>query len=414
MKSTNFIIFILIFVLVFVFTMAASASAGLLRIESKTFMSNRLGDDLKNETPLFEEFQTNYIDSTQKIRFDFDFGYTYDFSKKVYNLDLNQLHFEKEIAPHFQLSVGRNFDTNHIIKSSIVDSVALDYSSENHQLKTGTLFGLIRNYEFDKYLGSAPIYSWYLTYRTDDNHPWTFALTLDDVNYSQFNRLHYQSAKTSIKKEFTNTDIFASLQNSLSFKNSYRREIGINYYPHYDWTMGFTFSQFEKNKNEGVEKSIFNSFSVGQIQSITTHLGHTFNPDLYWGMSFEIDQYPIQLDQYKNGGKLSSNLNYSLFHTVTNSEIFLLKSYGGEAFGFNLRGNYKYSDYLSLILEDEWVTYQKITSEKNQAFTVRAGLGTQLFGNVKLEILGDRSSNNFYAEDWSLLMRLKIIDWREI
>jgi hypothetical protein len=389
--------------------------AGLLRVESNTFFAKRTGDDLNSETPLFEEFQTSYVNQEKKQQFNFDFGYSYDFSRSVYKLDLNQLNFQTDLAKSAaHLSVGRTFESFHLVKSSVVDSVAIDYKLFNDQVKTGVQLGLLRNYEFDKYSGKAPVYTWFTDYKSQEKFPMTFGLKFEHADYSDFSRSRYQTVKAVAKKEFENKEVYGNFQKGLSFSNSFRREVGINFYPRYDWTYGFSYQEFQKNSKEGFEQSIFNTFSMGKIHEYAASVGHTFSAKLYSGLSLMLDEYPVQKFENTRGYKTNWNLNYNLENLFVKGDVFYMKSFGGHAYGYNANGQYTYNDYLDLLLENEWVKYSKVTSEKNLASLIRFGGGTRKFKPFNVQVLSEVSSNNFYSEEWAFLVRLTFVDWREI
>jgi hypothetical protein len=399
----------------FIILFSFDCSAGLLRIESNTFFAKRTGDDLKSETPLFEEFQTTYFSQEKKLKLNFDFNYSYDFSREIYNLDLNQLNIDAEVPDtkvHF--SAGRSFETYHLIKSSTVDSLSVDYKLLNDQLRTGILIGVLRNYEFDKYSGKAPVYTWFSDYKTIERYPLTFGFKVESSDYTEFSRSKYQTVKTSLKKELNNSDIFFNYQQGLNFSESFQRELGINFYPQYDWMYGIQFQEIKKNKKEGFEQSIFNSFSLGKVQEVTANVGHAFSSKLYTGLSLSIDQYPVQKDEYTTGHKINCNINYQLNELAIKSDFFILKSFGGKAYGYNLNGQYSFNDKFDFLLENEWVDYNKITSAKNQAELFRIGFGTHAIAPYRIQALTEISSNNFYSEEWAFLLKLTFVDWREI
>lgn len=395
--------------------LSINSFAGLLRIESNTFFAKRTGDDLKSESPLFEEFQTTYVGQENQLKFDFDFGYTYDFNKALYNLDLNQLNFQSDIPKtDVHVSAGRTFETYHLIKSSTVDSVAVDYKLFNNQLKTGVLFGLLRNYEFDKYTGKAPVYTWYGDFKTAERYPITVGLKFEDADYSDFARSKYQTAKISLKKELQNAEVYGNYQKALTFGSSFRKTLGLNFYPAYDWNYGLEVQEYQKNKMEGFEQSIFNTFSLGKMRELTTSLGHAFSSKFYSGLSLSYDEYPLQINEKTTGEKIDWNTNFRTQSLGIKTDVFYLKSFGGNAYGYNVNGQYSYNDFIDLLMENEWVKYQKITSEKNKAGMIRFGAGTHAIAPFRIQALGEVSSNNYYSEEWAFLLRLTIADWREI
>jgi hypothetical protein len=394
---------------------AESSLAGLLRIESNTFMANRTGDDLKSETPFYEEFKTSYLNQEKKLKVDFDFGYSYDFSRQVYNLNLNQLNFESDIGKsNGHVSVGRTFESYHLVKSSTVDMLALDYGFFENRIKTGVLIGLLRSYDFDKSSGSAPVYSVYTNFKSLDQFPIKASVKFQYEDYSGFSRAKYQTVKTTLKKEFKNLNTYLNLQKGISFNDSFRNEVGLDYFPFYDWSYSLSASEYQKNKKEGFEQSIFNSFSLGKVQEVSGSIGHTFTPKLYSGMSLAVATYPIQRNQDTTGEKVDWSTNYQISQFAFKTSLYYLKSFGGKAYGYHLNGDYNLNDIWNLILENEWVKYSKITSERNMANLVRLGSGYKFNKNTNIEALGELSNNNFYSKELAFLLRLNFMNWREI
>ena len=138
----SFLIFILANIL------SPLAFAGVFRLQSDTYLSQRRGDDLKTETPFFESFSANYLNEKKDGQFDFNFSFYYDFAKQAYDMSLHQLDARIAFAEQRgSVSFGRSFQTYHLIKASTVDSLALDYSFFEGRLKTGVLLGLLRQFE---------------------------------------------------------------------------------------------------------------------------------------------------------------------------------------------------------------------------------------------------------------------------
>lgn len=405
-------------IVLIIFAKAFDANAGMLRVESNTFYTDRMGDDLRRERPFYEEFQSVFQDSERGLSFNFNFGLAYDFSQQRYNFDLNQLSGEVELVKDSVfLGLGRSFESHHLIKSSIMDSVFVDGNFWDKKLRTGAMMGVLRNFEFDEAHSEAPVVALYADFNTQEIYPLYAQVRYENVNYHSLGRAQYQTLKLGANKELKsslNSKLYFNIEKGLSFSQSYRYEAGVDFYPRYDWSYGLQYQLYQRSSKEGLEKSIFNTFSLGEIKEYTAKVGKMFDSRLYGALSLQLDQYPLQQDQDTTGNRQQLSVSYQVDKLEIGNDLFHIKSFGGKAQGIRSLLDYAINDYFDLLLENEYIRYQKKTSAKNSAHAARVGMGSDFFRPFKSQVLAEYTRNNFYSEEWAVLVKLNFIQWSEI
>jgi len=398
----------------FIFFCSLNVYGGLLRVESDSFFSRRIGDDLKNESPFYHELEMNYRED-KKWSGNFDFNYSYDFSKKIYSVDFNQLNLSVDsLYPGLRFSAGRVFDTKYLIKSSIVDSISLEYDLTDYHLIIGSMIGYLRNFEIDKYSKKAPVYTVYSSFKSPEIYPFSSTLKFEHTDYSEFNRFKNDSLFWSLRKDFVSYQIFGQVKKGLSQKEVESKTIGVEYYPRYDWYSGVSIVSTTKNAFDGFSKSLFSQFSVGKSEEFNLNLGHHFNHHFASGLTVGFTRYLVQSDQFTNGQKVDWSIDFHPTNFFIKANVFYINSFGGKAFGHKIESEYEFNDTIMAIFENEWVDYKKITSAKNQAIYYRFGAGLNMFRPFKLQALSEVRSNNFFKEEMSFLMRLNFVNWSEL
>lgn len=403
-------------VLVLLFPLCGEA--GLMRVQSDTYYSQRKGDDKKIEMPLYEQFSVSYLTETRQESFDVDFSYAYDFEKRTYDFDLYQLNGQFEFAQKkAKLAVGRSFQTYRLIRSSVVDSVSSSYLFNEDRVEAGVLLGKARQFELDRDDEEANIGAVFVDYKTTDVFPWKIGARLENRDFSTVHRENYTWGKTSLRKEwpiYLHPEVSLVLEKNLNNVSSYRHELGADFYPSLDTTYGFRVQQYRMNERESWEDPISSVFSRSEIQEMSLTFGHKGSANWYYGGDAAVDIYEVEPGRSTTGGKLEALVRWQREGQFVELNAFKFSGFGGWALGEKLRWVHPLSDKMEWEVSQEYVEYEKITSARSAASSTQVGFATWLWKHCRLWVAGEYNRNNFYSQDISFLSRLTIYDWREM
>ncbi|MBV2167996.1 MAG: hypothetical protein KUL82_04735 [Bdellovibrio sp.] len=405
-------IFLLLFLGPFV------SQAGLMRVQSDTYYSQRKGDDKKTEMPLYEQFSVSYLTDTRQESFDIDFSYAYDFEKRNYDFDLYQLNGQFEFAQKkAKLSVGRSFQTYRLIRSSVVDSISSSYLFFEDRAEAGVLLGKARQFELDRDEEEANISAVFVDYKTADVFPWKWGARVENRDFSAVQRENYTWGKASLKKEWPvslHPEISLVAEKNLGNTSSYRHEMGVDLYPSIYTTYGVRLQQYRMNADESWEDPISSIFSRSEIREMSLTFGHKWNANWYSGGDVAVDTYDVEPGRSTTGGKLEALVRWQTEGQYVEFNAFRFSSFGGWALGEKVRWVHPLSDKMEWEMSQEYVEYEKITSARSAASSTQLGFATWLWKHCRLWVAGEYNRNNFYSQDISFLSRLTIYDWREM
>jgi hypothetical protein len=389
---------------------------GIFRLQSDTYLSREKADDLTSESPLYEQFTAAYLDEERAKQFDFNFSYYYDFEKKNYNFNIHELEGRfafNDKRGHF--SLGRSFQTYHLISSSVVDSVTVDYSFLQNRLRVGSLLGFVRRLEVDDGSQSARLANVFADYDTDEVFPWHWGVRLETRDYSNNDRSIQNWGKLSLRKELAvqlHPEIIAVNEQNLQLTDSYRQEFGVNIYPSIQSMYGIRVHYYNMNSTEGFEDPIYTVFADGRLTEYSLLSAYSWG-SWYTGLDFGYDEYLRSQNALSTGNRAEWTLRYASDRLSVENAVFNIVSYGGWATGHRTSAQYPLPKHMQLEVSSENVRYSKITSEKNTASSTRAGVKISM-GNTNLWLAQELRSNNFFSQDLRFLAQLTIYDWREL
>ncbi|GIL17407.1 MAG: hypothetical protein BroJett040_11580 [Oligoflexia bacterium] len=395
--------------------LSSIAEAGLLRTQSETYFSQRTGDNKKLETPIYEQFSATYLTTARTGQFDMNFGYYYDFSKNIYDFDLHLLkgdfHFDQS-----HLSMGRQFETFHLIKATIIDSVSYDYQFSPF-IRAGVVAGKARQFELGSDEKEALISGVYADLQTENVFPWRSGLHFENRDFSSTERSRQNWVKWSLKKEWPITlhpEFLFNIEENLDHSKGYRREAGVDFYPNLNSSYGVRAQVYHLDSGEFWEDPISSIFTQGEVQEVSGLFHYLLTPEWSTGFDLGYDQYLVQQNQKTTGYRAEWSLKWTRDGRGIENSVFRISSFGGWVNGNKLRVTYPWTDKFDFEFNQDYVQYQKVTSAQSLASSTQAGMGYWLWRQCRLWVAAELNSNHFYSQDVSFLTRLTIYDWREL
>lgn len=399
-------------VLVLIFA-ALVVEASSYQWRSETFMSRQTGDDLSTESPLFESFMATYINLENDQRMDLNFDLGTDLATNKNSFNIRQMDarfgFDKNRG-HF--TIGRGFQNIHLIKSRVIDSLGIDYALLSRRLRLGALIGRSTQKGENQVEKSVFATSVFTDYQTLDVFPWNFGFRLENQDFSEFSRDVQRTAKVSLRKEFSafhHPELMASSEKNLVNENGYRYELGFNFYPTSDFIYGLKYQKYNIPSTYGAEDPVFTMFSAGESADSTLLLGKVYGA-WYSGLEYSHCEYPLNQERRTAGKKIELIQKWHNEFMAFDFAGFNIESFGGTLVGDRIGAQYAINDKYIINFNNEYVSYQKITSAKNIASSTQVGLEMK-WDKKKLWLAGELNSNNYYSKDFRLVAQFTILDY---
>jgi hypothetical protein len=115
-----------------------------------------------------------------------------------------------------------------------------------------------------------------------------------------------------------------------------------------------------------------------------------------------------------NGNKFTVSTKYQQSWFTATNAVYGFKSYGGNAYGDQLKLEQRVSDRLGLYENGEATHYDKITSSNRWAFSSQAGFQYWLSNPFKVTLGGEFNSNNILRYDARVIAKVTYSLWSEI
>ncbi|MGK5083764.1 hypothetical protein WDW37_10715 [Bdellovibrionota bacterium FG-1] len=392
--------------------------AGLFRLESETLTSARNGDDLKFELPSYEFLSATYVSTLRDFEVNSDLNVYADPVKSHDTLNVHLLNLSySPVHDVLNITAGRVFDIQRSVRSSVLDTAAIDLFLFEKQIKIGTFAGKERHLELAQWTPSATLLGAYASYMGASMFP---LYTKAKYQHRIFERdLNSQEdlIQVSAQKPFPggwSPEYLADTEINLGTSHLNRLSAGINLYPTYRTSLRWRAETYELQPIDGVEQPIFSIFSQGRLYETSVQAEYRFSPHFSTSFSLAYDNYVNQSPDRTDGIKAEADFRYRRNHSSVSNSFYALQSYGGQVYGDRLVLTQKLTDLLELAEAVDFAFYNKVTSSKRAAFSSQLELTQSLSNRLRLTLGGEMNSNNSVTYDARAFAALKYLMWTEI
>lgn len=394
------------------------SNAGLFRFESETLFTDRKDAYLKEQMPILESIQSVYANDNNSANVNTNFSFFADPTQSESNFTLNALSVGLKPIDSVQIQLGRSFNTFFLVRATTTDSVSVSYNPFSSQNITLTAYGgLQRQTEIKDVNIETQLSGGSLHYQSNSMYPFKVQAAYEHLDYKK--TLTYENiAKLSASKQFEffqNIEISANQESDLDTNHLNRFDLGANFYPSAFSNWNVRYLQYELTSVNGWEDPISTVFSQGRIQEASFGFTQSVSPN--WLYSFDVgaDEYQRQENNTAYGQRGTFDLIYKSDNgVILNNQLMMILSYGGKVWADIFQVQYPMFDKSNLLLNNEFVTYEKITSSKRYAISTQVGVGTWMWNHFKFNLLAEYNRNNFVQDEFKVLGQLLVMEWVEL
>ncbi len=396
-----------------------SAIAGLLRVDSESFLSARSGTDLRRNVPLQEFMQASYISDNRNIEANTAFSFYGDpLTPGVSGFDLYLLDAVFEPIPDFMtVRMGRTFNVHTSSRTSTTDSIETDYSLFGKRVKLGAMAGVERKFYNVSIDSTANFIGGHVQYRSSSMYPLFLQTKYHRRSLASRDIQPQHLLAFSGRKQFAgkwSPEFLASSELDVTPGNLNIGEAGFDLYPSsrlFVRTRGMTYFA---EPSKYIEQPIFTLFSSGRLYEGMVEFGYQFSSALTASTAMAYDVYKLENSSNANGYRLEAGLRHRGKFNSTNDSFYFIKSYGGNVYGNRLLLNQEVTDKLHFEEVIDLAYYSKVTSSKRAAVDLQGWLGYWLWSSFKLNMGGEFQSNNYVNYDIRAIAKLTYLLWKEI
>ncbi len=186
-------------------------------------------------------------------------------------------------------------------------------------------------------------------------------------------------------------------------------------YPTPDIVLKTHYQEYELNSLNGWEDPISTIFSKGKIQEIGFNYSQYISSSFSYSLELSNSLYPLEENKNCNGYRVALDIQYKTIENFAlSNQIQSIQSYGGQFWADILRIQIPLSNKTDLNLNTEYVSYEKITSAKTDAFSSQIGLGLLILNRFKFNMLAEFNKNNYVKDEVKIIGQLLITEWTDI
>ena len=397
---------------------AHQARAGLIRVESESFLSGRNGSDYRFELPVREFMAGSYVSEKRNVEVNTNFSMDWNPTHSKRGVELYLMDFNYEAVPDLlAVRAGRLFDSHYSIGTNTLDAVAAEMFFLQKQLRVGGYIGIERKLETENFGSLGSLRGGNIHFTQSSMTPLSLTAKfqqrtfptdrlMDDENLVQLAGM--KPFAGSLSPEF----LFDSTYH-LGHHNMERLETGVNLYPSLRASSHLKFLTFNLRNNEGPIQPIYSIFSTGRLYEALGQFETQLHPSLIGSLSFAYDDYPSSVLKRSQGYRAELEFRFlPESGSLTNTSYFF-KSYGGEVYGDRIRLGQFMSRKFELFELADVTYYRKITNAKRFATSAQIGLSSWMADQFRFDFGGEFNSNNFMKYDLRVLAKLTYLLWKE-
>ncbi len=402
-----------------------SSQAGLVRVESESYLSGRAGYfDSKLELPVREFMAGSFETDDKRLSVNTSFSLfadpirlKTDSTQKDANLYTGELNYR--LIPDFlKVRVGRSFDMHYSIGANAVDAVAGEISLFENMFNVGGFYGLERKPEihsdgnygdiggFHVRLTQASMYPWSLTGKVQQR----FLLKTPPTESERL-------AQFAVSKPLDwvlSPTLLADATMNIDSKHLDRLDVEADLYPSLFSSVRMKAMSFELLHEEGsTEPPVYSMFARGRLYEGLLQLETQVTSRLIFGLATAYDDYQSTLSTRQHGYRVEFETRYTRAPYGLSNVAYLFKSYGGDAYGDRIRLSRKFNLQNEIYGESDVTYYEKITASKRFATHFEAGYSRWFANQLKLDSFGEFNSNNFLKYDFRMVFKLTYFLWAE-
>lgn len=399
---------------------ASTANAGLLRLESDTLNSVRNDEDQKTEAPLYEFLEASYGTTNRDFEANTAFSYFVDPQRSgTSKFNLFALDASYRLIPRvFKLRFGRSFNIESSIRTVLVDQVAGDLTLFHDLVRMGAFFGYERSREFDTFKKRAEIGGAYLSLRTSSATPLVLNFKYQSRRYTEaLERPRETLVQGALTKSFEGAWAPAVVANTEFNIGDYHNRLAEGGFDLNPGPLGLRVrgTTYDLRADEGVDlPPIFAIFAHGRIYEGMLQLDYRLSPTFTAGLAWAYDDYALGGAERAHGNKFSVSAKLEQHWFVLMNAVYGFNSYGGNAYGDELKLRERISDKLALYEKGEITHYDKITSSARWAYSSQGGVEYSFSSPLKVTVGGEFNSNNILRYDARFVAKLTYSLWAEI
>lgn len=392
------------------------ASAGLFRFESETMFTDRKDAYMRQQMPILESIQSSYATDSNGTLLNTNFSFFADPDQKNYNFQLYSLNGIFKPLDSVQFQVGRSFNTFFLVRATTTDSAAISWKPTSTLTLTG-YGGLQQQTELQGVDIQTDLSGGSLHYQSSQYFPFKFQTAVEHLYY----RTTYTSeniGKVTLSKQLElplEPELSIGNEADLNTGHQNRFDVGMALYPNIDSIYNIRYLQYELNPQNGWEDPISTVIAQGRIDEASFGVNHSFSRQISYSLELAGDQYQLQQGLIATGGRGALDLKYkSQGNVVLANQIQRIQSYGGSVWADILQFQLPFWNKSSFMVNNEYISYEKITSSKRDAISTQIGVGALMYNHFKFNLLAEYNRNNFVQDEFKIIGQLLVMEWVEL
>jgi hypothetical protein len=396
---------------------ALVAQAGLLRFQSETLFTDRKDPYLKEQMPLLESVESSYDNDDSSLNLNTNFSFFADAAQNESDFYLHALSFGFKPTNGIQVQAGRTFNTYFLVRSATTDTLSLSVRPFQPDLTFSAYVGRQVQTEIPGYDIETDLSGGSIQFQSSKVYPFKIQTAYEHLNYHKTDTSE-NIGKVSASKQFgvfLEPEFNVNHESNLDTNEQNRLDFGLNIYPSIYSTVNAKYSQYELNSVNGWEDPISTIFSQGRIEEASLGLSQAVSSQVLISVEGAADRYPIQDGEMTDGQRGILDLSYKTDGGITiGNQLMALLSFGGKVWADIFQVDYPIFEKSNLMLNYEFVTYEKITSSKRDAYSTQVGYGTKVWDQVKLNLLAEYNTNNFVQDEFKVIGQIVVLEWVEL
>lgn len=394
----------------------ALALAGFFRFESETLFTDRHDVYRERQMPIIESIQASYNTDMNDTALNTNFSFYDDPYEGEYDFKLYSLNAFFKPTDSLEIQVGRNFNHHLLVRATTIDSLALSWHPIA-QITVSGYRGLQQQTELQNIDLETELSGGRLTYQSSNYFPLKIQTAVESLYYKKTD-LTENIGKFTFSKQFESTfepELITIGEWNMDSEHQNRADLGLSLYPSTQIVLNAHYQEYELDSLNGWEDPISTIFSKGKISEFSFGFSKFVSSYFSYSLELAASTYPLEDGYTCSGYKGTLDLQYrSMGNLVLSNQLQTIQSYGGHFWADIIKIQVPLWNKTDLSLSTEYVTYEKITSAKTDAFSTQIGLGTWIWDHYKFNLLAEYNKNNYVKDEVKVIGQLLIIEWTDI